>query len=269
MAYSQEQASALWQQGSLSPQAYYWKEGMPEWRPAAELFGPATVPLGASAVAVAAAPARGFAKDPTTLTKVLQVMLWMSLSGAALGVVTSAISLATGNAAKSVETEINLHDIVSILVGLFQFLVFVVTGVTFLKWIHRANFNARALGAQGMVFTPGWSVGWYFIPFANLWKPFQAMKEIWQASQNPASWPTQPVPSLLTNWWTLWLATNFLGQLSFRLALHANTPQALTSAAVVDLLSDVAHIALCLVALRLVLAIYQNQCRWAGQSEVC
>ena len=36
-------------------------------------------------------------------------------------------------------------------------------------------------------FTPGWSVGWFFVPIMNPWKPFQAMREIWQASAEPGN----------------------------------------------------------------------------------
>jgi hypothetical protein len=49
-------------------------------------------------------------------------------------------------------------------------------------WIHRAHANLYEAGAEGLQFTPGWAVGWYFIPFANLFKPFQAMRELWTRS---------------------------------------------------------------------------------------
>ena len=52
----------------------------------------------------------------------------------------------------------------------------------FCVWIRRANVNADALVASGMEFTPGWAVGWFFVPFANLYKPYQAMAEIYRAS---------------------------------------------------------------------------------------
>ncbi len=42
--------------------------------------------------------------------------------------------------------------------------VFIVSAILILKWIYRANYNARQLGAKDMRFTPGWSVGWYFVP---------------------------------------------------------------------------------------------------------
>jgi hypothetical protein len=49
----------------------------------------------------------------------------------------------------------------------------------FCLWLHRAAKNLPALGRGGMQFTPGWSVGWFFIPFANLVKPLAAVSELW------------------------------------------------------------------------------------------
>ena len=74
-----------------------------------------------------------------------------------------------------------------------------------LVWIHRANYNARQLGATGLKMSPGWAVGWYFVPVAWFWKPYQAMKEIWQASVSPKHWWRQAGSPLLGWWWALWL----------------------------------------------------------------
>lgn len=78
-----------------------------------------------------------------------------------------------------------------------------------LTWIHRANANVRALGATGLKFTPGWAVGWYFVPVAFFWKPFQAMREIWRASVSPADWSRQPGSSIIGWWWALWIVVFF------------------------------------------------------------
>lgn len=77
--------------------------------------------------------------------------------------------------------------------------------VLLLVWTHRANHNARALGASGLRFTPGAPVGWYFVPIAWFWKPFQAMREIWRASSRPADWEDRQASALLGWWWGLWL----------------------------------------------------------------
>jgi len=213
---------------------------MTEWRPVAEFVEMRESPqipgvVSPGAVPMQPQPSRAFAKDPTALTSFLKVMLWISIGLATIGLALGSLSLATGNATDPLDQELSLLDVFELLLGLGQLVVYIVTGVALLMWIHRANRNARALGAKYMTFSPGWSVGWCFIPILNLWKPYQAMKEIWQASANPDSWASQDPPSLVGNWWGLWLVSNFLGQMSFRLALRAETEQALLTSAIVSL----------------------------------
>jgi Domain of unknown function (DUF4328) len=114
-----------------------------------------------------------------------------------------------------------------------------ITVVVFGCWIYRANGNARALGAAGMEFTPGWSVGWYFIPFACLWKPFQAMREIWKASKNPTHWQAERTDHILGWWWFGWIASNVLGQVDFRLAMAAHDVPSLSVASALGVVDDV------------------------------
>jgi hypothetical protein len=261
-SYKEEQAWGLWNQGAISEQALYWKQNMPEWRPVREMFGDRRSSSSALPI-ISTAPVTGFAKDPTRLTKALKVLLWISVGAAVFGVISGVASLATGNAAKADSDEFTLMDGVELLSGLFSLGTFIITGVLFLMWIHRANRNVRALGAEGMKFTPGWSVGWYFIPIASLWKPYQAMKEIWQASHNPKLWTTQELKPIVNVWWTLWLLSNILGNASLRTWLRAHTPEALVAAEAVSLFSDLVDIPLCLVAIKLVSTIYQRQSEWA------
>ena len=77
-------------------------------------------------------------------------------------------------------------------------------------WIYRAAVNLRALGAPDLTIGPGWAIGWYFIPIANWWKPYQAMKEIWQASARPQQWRDSATPPLLRMWWAMWLLRFFV-----------------------------------------------------------
>lgn len=97
-------------------------------------------------------------------------------------------------------------------VSIVQVFVFLVSGVLTLRWIWRSNKNLHASGAQ-MEYTPGWAVGWYFIPFANLVKPYQAMREIWRLSLSTDT--SGPLPW----WWACWLIGNIAGNISFRLSL--------------------------------------------------
>ncbi len=144
-------------------------------------------------------------------------------------------------------------------VGIIQVIIFIVSGVLILKWIHRANYNSRQLGAKDLIYTPGWSVGWYFVPIATLWKPFEAMKEIWKASHKPDDWQDVEVPKLLSWWWSLWIISTLTGNASFRLTLRAEELQEFINANLVTLVSDLSAIPLALIMMKVVSGIHQAQ----------
>jgi hypothetical protein len=83
-------------------------------------------------------------------------------------------------------------------------------------WTHRACANGHALGSRGDWVTPSVSpamaVGSYFIPFVNLVRPYQAMREIDSATLGHSS--TDP---LLGLWWATWIVGNVLANAAFRL----------------------------------------------------
>ncbi|QDS93743.1 hypothetical protein FF011L_25160 [Roseimaritima multifibrata] len=90
-------------------------------------------------------------------------------------------------------------------------------------WMYRANANVRALGTQGVTYTPGWTAGYWFIPFLNLIRPFQAMKEIYQASAaDPTAtthdaWKLPDAPSYIGIWWGTWIIGNILARVESRM----------------------------------------------------
>lgn len=144
-------------------------------------------------------------------------------------------------------------------VALLSTLNFIVSGIVILKWIYRANYNARELGAKHMQFTPGWAIGFYFIPIAMLWKPYQAMKEIWLASEHPKNWKSVHVSAILPLWWTIWLINNFIGHLTIKAILKAKEVGAFKDANILQQISSVFDIALALVFFVVVIRIHENQ----------
>ncbi|HEY5710666.1 MAG TPA: DUF4328 domain-containing protein [Allosphingosinicella sp.] len=81
-------------------------------------------------------------------------------------------------------------------------------------WIYRTNANAHSFGVE-MSITPGWAVGWFFVPLANLVMPFQAMKEVWDESHRLAGRHEEMESSLIGWWWGLWIASNIAANLPF------------------------------------------------------
>ena len=155
------------------------------------------------------------------------------------------------------------NDVRQGFVATLSAIVFVVGGIAILRWIYFANANAARLSGRQMQYSPAGSVGWYFVPIVNLWKPFQAMKEIWQASAACGHDLLAKAPSYLNAWWFLWLFNGALGNLAMRLSLETKTMDDLLFASVVNMASDVVAIPLSMVFMTVVkeIAQLQDTCR--------
>ncbi len=145
------------------------------------------------------------------------------------------------------------------IVAIAYIVVFIILGFLSLRWIHRANYNARQLGAENMKFSSGWSIGYYFVPIMTFWKPYQAMKEIWKASKNPLDWKSQDASGILPIWWTLWIISTILGQAIFRSSIKAEELQELLTLNIVTQVSNFLDIPLALVFLSMVNSIHGMQ----------
>jgi hypothetical protein len=86
--------------------------------------------------------------------------------------------------------------------------VLVACALMFCLWTYRVAKNAAAMGAR-LSISPGWSVGYYFIPIVSWWMPYSAMTQVWDASSpDPRSDPYQQRShGLLIGWWLSWLAS--------------------------------------------------------------
>jgi hypothetical protein len=68
-------------------------------------------------------------------------------------------------------------------------LVFVLTALAFIQWLHRVRRNLESLGFTGLRWSPAWSVGAWLIPIANLVIPLLIVNEIDEALQPPRAQP--------------------------------------------------------------------------------
>jgi hypothetical protein len=101
--------------------------------------------------------------------------------------------------------------------GLLGFLglMLLATFIVWLVWQHRAHANLRALGAANPAYSPGWAVGWWFVPFANVVMPYLTVRELWKASNPDASaigWKAPGGAVIVGLWWAGALLTQVLLQ---------------------------------------------------------
>lgn len=99
--------------------------------------------------------------------------------------------------------------------GLIGIPVYWLCIVLFCVFTFRAMRNLHLWGAPSADMAPGWAVGWYFIPVANLFKPLEGMTQIRDGAREIASQP--PVEDTrLGLWWTGWIAGTILNRVAFR-----------------------------------------------------
>lgn len=94
----------------------------------------------------------------------------------------------------------------------------------FLVWTYRVAANLPALRAPRQETSPGWAVGFYFIPIMNLFKPFQAIVEVWKGS-DPARYTKDALSEQGTTLLGFWWAAHILAIIGQRIAtVTGNNP---------------------------------------------
>jgi len=157
-------------------------------------------------------------------------------------------------------------DITGPMAGVY-FIVLLVTLVLWGMWAHRAAANLRAIRpGWGYEFTPAAHIWWYFVPFANLVKPFHAMRELVSATLD--SLALGPRSQTLGAWWGAWVVGNIVGNIAGRLMPDSArvTGEAyfnqLTWASIADMISSAALIVAAMMAVRIIRDINAYQAGW-------
>jgi hypothetical protein len=153
--------------------------------------------------------------------------------------------------------DIQAADDRSAAAGLAQIVSYIPAIVAFIVWFARAYRNTAGLGATGMRRKPGWSIGAWFVPILNLFRPKQIANDIWRAT-DPAlprvasGWQGNAVHGLIHWWWAIWIMAGVSGNLSTRVYLNAETLSEQLGASAFSAFADVVFIAAAVLAILVV-----------------
>lgn len=163
-----------------------------------------------------------------TLTRWARISL--GLTALAVTVLVISDTLASYTVPGYVTGQFKLEGLGLILASLVGFCGIAVVGlmisnvIAVTMWMYRANANVWAMGTMGVEYTPGWTAGYWFIPFLNLVRPYQAMKEIYQASAADSAtavqgvaWKSLAVPTYVAIWWATWIICNIISRVESRM----------------------------------------------------
>ena len=152
------------------------------------------------------------------------------------------------------------------LIGILQIVVYIATAATFLMWLSRSYKNLSALSSSPSTYAPGWAIGAFFVPFLNLVRPFQIVRELWHRSDSSSTVATvwtksqkPPTPPIVGWWWGVWLVAGVLGQAVWRFSWRATTLQEILTAGYIAIATDSAGIVAAALAISLVRSIDARQ----------
>ena len=150
-------------------------------------------------------------------------------------------------------------------IALIQIAVFITTVIFWLLWQHRAYTNLTLVGSRDTEETPGWSVGYWFIPIINIFKPYQITAELWRKSELKNA--RDPIGGLsgtplVLAWWIVYVLNGLAGRLFASLVKSAKSLDALIDATMAGILADAVGIAACILAIIVVQGIDRFQAQF-------
>ncbi|MFI9214342.1 DUF4328 domain-containing protein [Streptomyces sp. NPDC053253] len=134
--------------------------------------------------------------------------------------------------------------------GVLQVLALLATATVFIIWFHRLRKNAEVWAGDLQARTPGWAIGGWFIPIANLWIPHGVAADIWRASRaEPSAADGRGELGLLHAWWAAFVVDTIVARVAGRMYDRAETFEEYASAANWLLASDVLDIVAAVLAI--------------------
>jgi hypothetical protein len=122
---------------------------------------------------------------------------------------------------------------------------FVATAIAYLAWLSRTVDNIPHLTGELPMVTPRWSIGWWFVPIANVFKPYQIVKD---AATRLAPNPSSAEHGVILTWWLVWIASGLLGTIVSRLP-EPETLNDLTTWFAANLIADVVLVVAAILAI--------------------
>lgn len=90
--------------------------------------------------------------------------------------------------------------------GLAQ-LTYLPSIIAVLVWIYMANANLHRAGLSGLNYSPAWATFSFFVPIANLFVPYRAMRELANRSAGEPEELAEADNDDVFSWWGCWIGS--------------------------------------------------------------
>jgi hypothetical protein len=123
----------------------------------------------------------------------------------------------------------------------------VLTAILFLRWLYLVVKTVKVLGLDPGV-SPGWAVGWWFVPLANLWDPYLLVRGLWRSLGG-----SRAGTAAISAWWTAWVLGGISLLISERMFWGVEVaPLSITSALLAAFVTEVLFLIAALLCIRVI-----------------
>ncbi len=133
--------------------------------------------------------------------------------------------------------------------------------IFFLRWFHQCYKNLSSLEVGELDHTPGWAVGWFFVPFANLVKPYSVAHEMWHSSEIKGDDEDKDSNWVVISWWLFFLLSSFVDRYVLRKTNKAESLEDYLDIVPIDIASSLISIIGAILAINFVKRLSQRQAK--------
>lgn len=152
--------------------------------------------------------------------------------------------------------EANANDTRETLVSVVYMLAMIISGITFIQWFRRAYYNLHQR-VDHLNHSEGWAAGAWFVPFLNLFRPYQIMQELYEETVEflgayEYKDRVQLSTSILGVWWAVWVIKSVLGQVVFRMSRNVEEVSDILNVTIMSMVQHVLGIVAAFLVIRII-----------------
>jgi len=151
----------------------------------------------------------------------------------------------------------NANDERVLTISILYMAIILVSYFVVARWFFIISKFNHSKNIEGLKFSPGSSVWWFFVPIASLFMPYKAIKESYQASFNENNWKSISIPSFFKIWWASFILGNIAGQIVSR--MPDNSLGLVQASNYINIISDILVVISAYCLFKIFNVINQNQ----------
>ena len=154
------------------------------------------------------------------------------------------------------DSDATMNDLRQQIIGIVYFIVYIISGITFIMWFRRAYFNLHQKVSY-LSRSEGMAAGAWFIPILNWFVPYKIMKELYVETSRLLSKENENRnvylnTSYIVIWWTLWIISSLISQFIFRFTMDAQSLDELKFSTEASMIGSFVGILLAIITIKVV-----------------